>query len=146
MRRVAVWPFLIACGLTSAQPLRWEAQYTQVYSQPPSTTSALGPGLQLQGAASIVSDAAFSLPGSQATMRLWNCGSVATVPTAVSLSANTNYVVEFQYRIVSYGTSDLVLAVSLAPPGEDSGKPHWIPAGNMVKGASSSGTFSFGAL
>ena len=128
-----------------SQPVRWQAQYTQVYSQPPAAASPLGPALQLQTGASVVTDPSLTLAGNQATIRLKSYGTVATVPAALQLSGNTTYIVEFQYRILSYGTSDLVLGIGLVPSG-DSDTKHWIPAGNMVKSAASAGTFSGGAL
>jgi len=128
------------------QLVRWHAQYAQIYSQPAAVpSSALGPALQLQTGGVVVTDTSLTLAGSQATIRLKAYGTVATVPAVFPLSANTTYIVEFQYRILNYGTSDLVLGVGLKPLG-DNAIQHWIPAGNMFRSAPSAGTFSAGAL
>jgi uncharacterized protein (TIGR03437 family) len=145
MWRFLVYSFVAGGSLTCAQPLRWEAQYTQIYSQPPAATSALGPGLQLDGAASVTTNANLQLARDQATIRLTGHARIVSVPAALPLSSNTNYIIEFEYRILNYGTSDLVLAGSFAPPGDDI-LQHFIPAGAIVKGASVSGSFSLGAM
>jgi uncharacterized protein (TIGR03437 family) len=129
----------------SATPVRWQAQYTQLYSEPTGEAPLLlGPGLQLQSGASVITDPTLVLPGS-ASVRLKGYAAIATNPAVIPLSGNTTYLVEFNYRILSYGTSDLVLGVGLSPPG-DNNPQHFIPASNMFKSAPRSGTFSGGAL
>jgi len=128
----------------NTQPVRWQAQYAQIYSQPPATAaSALGPGLQLQNGASILSDPTLTLPGA-ASIRLRNYGAVATTPAAVSLSGNATYIVEFQYRVLNYGSNPAVVLPVYLVPGGDNSQQHLITVGSLVSSAPSMGTFSLG--
>ena len=96
----------------STQPVRWEARYTQIYSE--GTAPTLDPGLQLQNGASVATDPALVLPGS-VSIRLKNYGGVTTNPAVVPISGNATYIVEFNYHILNYGSSDVVLGVWLFP-------------------------------
>jgi uncharacterized protein (TIGR03437 family) len=125
-------------------PVRWQAQYTQIYSEgADGTASTLGTGLQLQGGASVVTDPILALPGT-ASIRLKNYGAVATSPTVVPISGNATYIIEFKYHVFNYGRSAIVLPVYLIPAG-DSNQQHLITVSNMAPSAPATGTFSAGA-
>jgi len=124
-------------------PARWQATYTTIYSEDAAKTAAtVAPGLQLQGAASIISDRTLMLPGT-ASIHLKNYGAVTTNPSVVPISGNATYIVEFKYRILSYGSSSTVVPVYLTPAG-DNNQQHLIPVSNLVPSAPATGTFSAG--
>ena len=88
-----------------SQPVRWQATYTTIYAEDaPKTALTLGPGLQLQNGASIVTDPALMLPGT-ASIRLKSFGTIATNAGVVLIAGNRTYIVEFKYRILSFGSS-----------------------------------------
>lgn len=66
-----------------SQPVRWQATYTTIYSEDAAKIAlTLGPGLQLQNGASIVTDPALMLPGT-ASIRLKNYGAVTTMSAII---------------------------------------------------------------
>ena len=131
---------LAALALAQVQPVRWNAQYTEIYfDNIENGATALN-----NAGASVVTDPALVLAG-HASIRLKNFGGVTTNPAVVPLSGNTTYIVEFKYHILNYGSSDGVLGVWLFPAGDDN-QQHGIPASGMNKSTPASGTFSAGAL
>ncbi|MBZ5677716.1 MAG: hypothetical protein LAP61_26015 [Acidobacteriia bacterium] len=148
MRTHATAQFTARLGITllatlasaQVQPVRWNAQYTQIYFDDIEN----GATAFSNGGASVVTDPALVLAG-HTSIRLKNNGGVTTNPGVVPLSGNTTYIVEFKYHILNYGSADLVLGVWLFPPG-DGNQQHGIPASNMLKSAPATGTFSAGAL
>ena len=130
---------LAALASAQVQPVRWNAQYTEIYFDNIENGAT---GLNNAGA-SVVTDPALVLAG-HASIRLKNNGGVTTNPAVVPLSGNATYIVEFKYHILNYGSSDLVLGVWLFPAG-DANPQHGIPASNMSKSAAATGTFSGGA-
>lgn len=105
----------------------------------------VGPGLQLQNGAAVVTDPALVI-GGKASVRLRNYGELTTNPTAWNLAPNTTYIVEFQYRILNRGSSDAVLGLRLQPPGATYSSSTNVNLTNPQKNAPVSGTFSSGAL
>lgn len=132
--------FVSAASGQGTQPLRHEAQYTRIYSdniEPP------GPGLRLEGAATIVTDPALVLNGT-ASLRLNSARNLSTDPTAWPLRPNTSYIVELQYRILNRGNNTDLLFVNLHPAGNrDPRVSIFMPS--LFRNAADSGTFSSGA-
>ena len=105
----------------------------------------VGPGLQLQNAAAVVTDPAVVISG-KASVRLKNYGALTTNPSAWSLAPNTTYIVEFQYRILNVGSADYVLGLWLQPAGAAYSQSTNVNLSQPLKNAPVSGTFSSGAL
>lgn len=69
---------------------------------------------------------------------------ITTNPAVLPLAGNTTYTIKFDYRIISRGTADNLLSISLQPPGTTDPKLRIIVPG-MLKNAASTGSFSSGA-
>jgi uncharacterized protein (TIGR03437 family) len=108
------------------------------------TAPTVGPGLQLQNGASVVTDPTLVVSG-QASIRLTNYGAIATNPTTLPLSANTIYIVQLQYHTLSPGSSDQVLNPWLQPAGTVWSQPIEVDLPPLLKNAPVSDTFSAGA-
>jgi hypothetical protein len=130
-----------ATAQATSNPQRWQAQYTQIYSE---DFEGSHPGIQLQNGASVTTDPALVLAGS-ASIRLNNFAGLVTNPTALPFAGNTTYIFEFKYRIQSYGTADNLLSVAFYPAGTFSQQAA-IPTTQLLKNAPAVGTFSAGAM
>jgi hypothetical protein len=93
--------------------------------------------------ASVVTDPALVIAG-QSSVRLSNYGSLVTNPAVVPLAAHTTYILELQYRVLSYGSSDDVLWAWMQPPG-NSDPQKQVAASPLLKNTEPAGTFSAGA-
>ena len=109
------------------------------------SSATVGPGLQLQNGASVVTDSALVI-GGKASVRLANWGSLITRPEAWALVGNTTYLVELDYRILNPGTGDGVLSFGLQPTGTADPLLGQFFGAAMLKNAPASGTYSAGAL
>ncbi len=88
--------------LIAANPPRWEAQYTRIYTE--GTAVGPGSGLLLGGNASIVIDPALMIGGAPSIRLDGGANSpanISTDPAVWPLGPNTTYVVELQYRVVA---------------------------------------------
>jgi putative glycosyl hydrolase-like family 15 (GHL15) protein/Ig-like domain-containing protein len=98
----------------------------------------------LVGSAAVTVDSSEVVAGA-ASVRLRDFGGLETDPVELGLGPNTYYCVEFRYRILDRGIGDTVAMVSFLPPGNDDPSAV-ISAGNLLKNAEATGTFSTGAL
>ena len=133
---------------TASAQTRFQVQYTSVYfddveAMAPAPT--LGPGLQLSHGASVTSDPSLVITGN-ASIRLKNYAAVATNPSALPLSANTTYIVEFRYQILNYGTSpySAVLQLNL-PPAGTADLTAQVDVQPLLRTAAATGIYSAGA-
>ena len=104
----------------------------------------VGSGLQLNGA-SIVTDPSLVIAG-KASLRLNNNASFSNNPAVLPIPANTTVIVEMQYRILNYGTSDAALNLWLQPAGSAWSAATQVDLSGLLKNAPATGTFSSGAL
>ena len=104
----------------------------------------LGSGLQLQNGASVITDPSLVIAG-QGSILIADYGTVATIPTVVSLAANTTYIAEFQYRILNPGSGATVLNIWFQPAGTTDPQL-WVTLRSPLKNSAATGTFSTGAL
>jgi hypothetical protein len=94
-------------GQSHSQPLRWQAQHTQIYSDDIETTSpTLGPAFGLGPAGSLTSNLAELVSGTESIKGSYFGSATATAflwtnPTVLSLAPNHSYTVTFQYKILS---------------------------------------------
>lgn len=132
----------------SGQPARFQAQYTKLYSEDFEGTH---PGIQLlnwscppsAGCSAITPDSS-QVIGGKASLRLTNFGRAGTDPKVLALGANTTYIVEFQYRILNYGTSPNVLQLHVMPAGSNDAQKQ-VNLFPLLPNAPATGTFSVGA-
>jgi hypothetical protein len=103
---------------------------------------APGPGIRTLNGASVVSSPALA---GAASIELRNYGTLATNPSALRLSGDTTYVVEFRYRILDPGSDTAVLYLWLQPQGTTYPDPS-ISLTPLLRNAAVDGTFSSGAL
>ena len=107
------------------------------------TGPTLKSGIQLQGAATVVTDPSSVISG-KGSLLLSNRGGFVTDPSVIPIGANTVYTIKFDYRIVSPTTSNQVFSAWFQPAGTtDQQLQVTIPA--MLKNATVTGTFSSGA-
>src|SRR5581483_6477978 len=104
----------------------------------------VGSGLQLQNGALVITDPSLIIAG-QGSILLADYGTVATIPTVVSLSGNTTYIAEFQYRILSPGSGATVLYAWFQPAGTTNPQLG-VTMRAPLKNSAATGTFSTGAL
>ena len=129
---------------TNPNPLRWQAKYTQIYSNDFETGA--GPttnaGVQLQGS-SVITDASLVIAG-RSSLLITNRGGFVSIPAVLPLAGNTVYTIRFDYRIVAPATTSEVFYAWFQPAGTaDSRLSITIPA--LLKNAAVTGTFSTGA-
>ncbi len=132
-------------GQAGADPPRWQAQYTKIYSQGP--TVGPGSGLLLSANTSVVTDPALML-GNGPSIRLDGttpgATSISTDPAVWPLGPNTTYIVELQYRVVANPANSDLLFPSLHPPGSvDQHATIGLPT--LFRNSAATGTFSVGA-
>ncbi|HLH32640.1 MAG TPA: hypothetical protein VKY31_15680, partial [Terriglobia bacterium] len=108
------------------------------------TGPMLGSGLVLNGG-SIVTDPSLVLSG-KASIRLQNGGGFQTNPATLPLSANTTYILEFQYRILNPGSGTQTLGASFQPAGAAYNPQSTVTLPWLLPNAAVTGTFSTGAL
>ena len=133
-------PILIA--QTGSNPSRWQAQYTQIYTE--GTTVGVGSGFLLEQGASIVTDPSLAIGGTP-SVALSNYGNIATDPAVVLLAGNTTYIVEFQYKIVNPGTGIGILNLWLHPAGVPFNQQLVVQIEAPLRNSAATGTFSAGA-
>jgi len=104
----------------------------------------VGSGLQLQNGASVITDPSLVIAG-QGSILLADYGTVATVPIVVSVSGNTTYIAEFQYRILNPGSGATVLHIWFQPAGTTDPQLQ-VSLRAPLKNSAPTGTFSTGAL
>jgi hypothetical protein len=128
---------------TASNPHRWQAQYTQIYSDNIETvTPALGPGFILDAAGSLTSVPSEVISGSTSIKGFYSgSGSftpyLQTDPTIVPLSPNHPYQVTFQYKILT-SPSNGFQVLFYSPTGGALGD--FLPAVTITGTAGSSGT------
>jgi hypothetical protein len=133
-----------------SNPLRWQAQYTQVYFE---DFEGSLPGLQLvdsfippgQVNSSVLTmDPSLVIAG-KASARLGWFGKIVTNPSTLPLGGNTTYIVEFQYHILNYGAASDILHLDLQPVGTTDPQLQ-VNFAHMNLNAPATGTFSAGGL
>jgi uncharacterized protein (TIGR03437 family) len=98
---------LWAQGNTSSQPARWQAQYTQIYSDNIETIApSLGPAFSLGSAGSLTSNPSAVISGKQSIEGSYS-GSASytpylqTNPSVLAFTPNHSYTVTFQYKVLA---------------------------------------------
>ncbi len=116
-----------------------------VVSQNANTLSpTVGSGLQLNGA-TVVTDPSLVI-GGKASLRLNGNATFSNNPVSLPIPANTTVIIEMQYRVLNYGTSDEALHLWLQPAGTAWTAATQVDLSGLLKNAPASGTFSSGAL
>ena len=123
--------------------LRWDAQYTEVFSDNVETPgTGISAGLQLLSQASVTSDPAQVIDGGSSIL-LGPGGSLATVAANVPFATGSTYLVQFSYKVLNAGAGPGYLGLSFQPPG-DPDPYHWLPMVNPTSAAPLAGTYSAG--
>ena len=118
--------------------------YSQVFMDD-LESSSVRPGLIVQPPAAITHAAGETLYG-QGSIKLVPGGRISTDPAVLPLKGNTYYAVQFDYRILDYGTSpDQITFIFFAPVNSTDPKTLLVPL-QISRKAESSGTFSTGSL
>jgi uncharacterized protein (TIGR03437 family) len=132
----------ILTAQTGSNPSRWQAQYTQIYTE--GMTIGAGSGLLLEQGASIVTNPSLAISGTP-SVAVSNFGNLATDPAVIPLAGNTTYIVEFQYRIVNPGADLGILNLWLHPAGVPFNQQLVVQIEAPLRNSAATGTFSAGA-
>ena len=98
---------LSLCGQGAAQPVRWQAQYSQIYSDDIETIApVMAPAFSLGPAGSLTSSPAEVIAGKESIKGAYsgsesNTTFLVTNPSVLPLAANHSYTLMFSYKVLA---------------------------------------------
>jgi uncharacterized protein (TIGR03437 family) len=147
----AIVSLLLGCpyhtaAQTNPNPVRWQAKYTQIYSNDFETKTgpSANAGLQLQGS-SVITDPSLVIAGNSSLL-ISNRGGFVSVPAVLPLAGNTVYTIQFDYRIVAPTTTTAEVFYAWFQPTGTTDSHLSITIPPLLKNAAVTGTFSTGVL
>jgi uncharacterized protein (TIGR03437 family) len=133
--------------VTSSQPVRWQAQYTQIYSDDIETVApTLTPAFSLGPAGSLTSNSAEVVSGTESIKGAYFGSASYTIflqsnPSVLPLAPNHSYTITFQYKILTASSNGFFVGF-YSPTGGAQGNflPGTVISGSV--GATGTGTLT----